>query len=706
MCGGMLAFVALAAGLALITNVAVNRAEPAQAAPQVAPKQQTETTKPVMVIYKTTNEYHQIDAKTGQGNRIAEGVFPSSLNSVGRTYVAIGKNGDLYGLSLTSRRDSNNDTDYYWRMGHLPPNATTPVVIGDDAYICEECSGSNFTIRGATFLGDIFYVNVANSIYPYDISTGLRGDRFCSSNSSYLGLTGVGNILYAYNNSERALYTIGAPPTAGGSCVFTRINAGTDNALYGGTYNNMYSMVTDGTSLYGIAQESESPNDYHLVTINRTTGVATRLGSSTYAEDLRLTSTTAFMAHDHYFINTSGMTACADSDAENHGIFDGTSSDIQGSFLTVSCLADTDENSATEDAFLGDDDKSPARIFTFQMKSGREADITINPTKAIPFTWLGEYRFRLRTGGIDGAVLAASVGGGRGSFSTFRVSLGGSTEYTLEVMRAGVGGGPEFSINLAYPYIPPNTPTPIPTQTPVPTPTPRVQTNEDVRLFPNPQNENYQQGKSYSFQLEGADQHFPVRLLLGNVGAFSVSKTQQANCTSPANEITELRRGDFVNLHVCDVSGSPNSLVRVLRTSDDTEMALYSIHARGETAVEVARVPATAGASDDVSERDEIGLTIFISAICSAAGMSCDAGVLKNTLALAVSGLLAIVPTLAAGGRVSTPGIALGLVMFAFGLAGSYLLVGLPLWMLALLIVALVVAAGMGIMMRVARVNL
>ena len=295
---------------------------------------------------------------------------------------------------------------------------------------------------------------------------------------------------------------------------------------------------------------------------------------------------------------------------------------------------------------------------------------------------------------------------GRGSFSAFRVSLGGSVEYTLEVIRAGVGGGPEFSINLAYPYIPPNTPTPIPTQTPVPTPTPRVQTNEDVRLYPNPQNENYQQGKSYSFQLEGADQHFPVRLLLGNVGAFSVSKTQQANCTSPANEITELRRADYVYLHVCDVSGSPNSLLRVLRSSDDTEMALYSIHARGETAVEVARVPAATGASDDVSERDAIGLTIFISAICSAAGMGCDAGLIKNTLALVGSALLAIVPTLAAGGRVSTPGIALGLVMFAFGLAGSYLLVGLPLWMLALLIVALVVAAGMGIMMRVARVNL
>ena len=91
MCGGVLAFVALAAGLALITNVAVNRAEPAQAAPQVAPKQQTETTKPVMVIYKTTNEYHQIDAKTGLGSRIAEGVFPSNLSGVGRSYVALAR---------------------------------------------------------------------------------------------------------------------------------------------------------------------------------------------------------------------------------------------------------------------------------------------------------------------------------------------------------------------------------------------------------------------------------------------------------------------------------------------------------------------------------------------------------------------------------------------------------------------------------------
>ena len=464
-------------------------------------------------------------------------------------------------------------------------------------------------------------------------------------------------------------------------------------------------MVSNGTKLYGIARQSVSPSDYHSVEINKFTGVATRIGSSSYAEDETLTNTFAFIAHDDYFINTSGMSACAAADVEDHGIFDGTSGDIQGDFLTVSCLADSDDNSVTQDNFFGDDTKSPARVYAFQMKSGRQADITLNPVKAIPFIWLGEYRVRLRTGGLEGPIVANSEGANRYSFSVSDVSLSSDTTYTLEVMRVGVGGGPEFSINLTYGYIPPNTPTPIPTQTPVPTPTPRVQTNADVRLYPNPQNENYQQGQSYSFQLEGADQHFPVRLLLGNVSAFSISKTQGNNCFSPSNEITELVRGNFVYLHVCDVSGSPNSLVRVLRTSDDTEMSLYSIHARGETAVEVARVPAATGASDDVSERDAIGLTIFISAICSAAGMSCDAGVLKNTFALVGSALLAIVPTLAAGGRVSTPGIGLGLVMFAFGLAGSYLLVGLPLWMLALLIVALVVAAGLGIMMRVARVN-
>ena len=702
MCGGVLAFVALAAGLALITNVAVNRAEPAQAAPQVAPKQQTDTTKPVMVIYRTTNEYHAIDTTNGQGVQIPSGHLPSGPSVFETSYYpAIDENGRMYTIENGSS-GSGSDRVYWAKLHYLEPNETTPVQAGST----NSFGRTRIHINGITFLGDVIYASDLRQKRVYTVSpeTGAF-TLLCTATFIPRYLLGVGETLYAVNSSTETLHTIAAPTEGETACTET-VSTGTPNNDYGGSYTNLRNMVTDGTKLYGIAVQNVSPSDWHLVEINRFTGVATRVGTSSYVEDENLTSNFAFIAHDNYFINTSGMTACADSDAENHGIVDGTSADLQGSFLTVSCLADTDRNATTEDDFLGDDDKSPARIFTFQMKSGREVDITINPTKAIPFPWLGEYRFRLRTGGVDGDILADSEASGRGSFSVFRVSLGSSTDYTLEVIRAGVGGGPEFSINLAYPYIPPNTPTPIPTQTPVPTPTPRVQTNEDIRLYPNPQNENYQQGKSYSFQLEGADQHFPVRLLLGNVGAFSISKAQGSNCTSPANEITELRRGDYVYLHVCDVSGSPNSLVRVLRSSDDTEMALYSIHARGETAVEVSRIPAATGASDDVSERDEIGLTIFISAICSAAGMSCDAGVLKNTFALAVSGLLAIIPTLAAGGRVSTPGIALGLVMFAFGLAGSYLLVGLPLWMLALLIVALVVAAGMGIMMRVARVNL
>ena len=117
------------------------------------------------------------------------------------------------------------------------------------------------------------------------------------------------------------------------------------------------------------------------------------------------------------------------------------------------------------------------------------------------------------------------------------------------------------------------------------------------------------------------------------------------------------------------------------------------------------RVPAPTGASDDVSERDVVGLTILVAALCEAIGTSCDAGLVKNTVALVGSALLGILPTLAAGGRVSTPGIALGLVIFSFGIMLGYLLVGLPLWMPALAVVALVIAAGMGLLMRFGRVN-
>ena len=395
------------------------------------------------------------------------------------------------------------------------------------------------------------------------------------------------------------------------------------------------------------------------------------------------------------------MSACANSHADNRGVFDGTSADISGDFLTNGCLADTDRNSALQDNFIGDDDDSPARIYTFEMKSGRDVNITLNPTKAIPFTWLGEYRLRVRTGGVDGAIVTNSEGASRDSFNIFSVSLVANTTYYLEVMRAGVGGSKDFSVNFSFPYIPPSTPTPIPTATPVPTPTPRIQTNEDVRVFPHPNDVAYAEGGSYPFTIEGAPQHFPVNLLLGNVAAFSVSDAPASNCNTPDNEINELDRADAFYLHVCDATGSPNSLVRLLRDDDDALMATYSIHVRGETAVSPERVSAPTGASDDISERDVVGLAILVAALCEAIGTSCDAGLVKNTVALVGSALLGILPTLAAGGRVSTPGIALGLVIFTFGIMLGYLLVGLPLWMPALAVVALVIAAGLGLLMRV-----
>ena len=709
-----IAAVAAVATLVLFTVVLPKVAPSAEA----APAQQTATTKPVMVIYKTTDEYHALDTTEGKGIEIPSGNLPRTPNLLGEFAPAMDKNGNLYGIDVTSRRDSNSDGDRYYvystLMKTVEPNGITPTDVGRQNTFTGrvyEGTSSLYVMHGAAFLGDTLYAMLGNYLFSFDLETGDQ-TRLCYARLRATGtiaaryLAVVGNTLYTTENNTDSLHTI-APPsevgTGASDCIATHI--GTPSNNWGGTYSSLASMAADGTKLYGVARQNVSPSDNHLVEINKFNGVATRIGTGTYAEDEALTNNFAFMAHDHYFINTSGMTACAETDAENHGIFDGTSADIQGGFLTASCLADTDRNASTEDHFLGDDDKSPARIFNFQMKSGREVDMTINPTKAIPFTWLGEYRFRLRTGGVDGDILADSEEAGRGSFTAFRVSLGGSTEYTLEVMRAGVGGGPEFSVNLAYPYIPPNTPTPVPTPSPVPTPTPRVQTNQDVRLYPNPQNTSYQQGQSHSFQLEGSEQHFPVRLLLGNVRAFSVSKTQQANCTSPANEVTELTRGDYIYIHVCDVSGSPNSLVRILRTSDDTEMALYSIHARGETAVEVARVPAATGAGTDVSERDVVGLAILVAALCEAIGTSCDAGLVKNTVALVGSALLGILPTLAAGGRVSTPGIALGLVIFTFGIMLGYLLVGLPLWMPALAVVALVIAAGMGLLMRFGRVN-
>ena len=677
-----------------------------------APAAQSETTRP-QLLAEDGGDLFLIDGTDGSAVEIFTGFQRSgsstTTTSTNLTYPgyahAFGADGTLYALYRGASRNAANELRYFPQLITLDFSTTPPTQNLLPAFISAGSSPAR-TGYGLFFLSGTLYaaMNTNAAIYELDPTSGAELNRTCSSLGAYNKFAVVNDVLYAGLTNNTALYQVDLE-----NCTESVI--GEAGIRWGPDFNSIYSISGHDGVLYGIGVQVNLPRDYVVVTIDTSTGIATEVSSTDSAnspvENESITGRVLTNIPDDFFIDTSGMSACVTSNAVHQGRMENSSGDFGGDFLSgsLACLVESDDTPATLDKYPGDDARSPANIFSFEMASGRGVDITINPNTQMLTSIAGQYGVRIRSGGLDGPVVTRSDGSYHEAFTIYNVSLGSNITYYLEVFRYGIGGGSEFSVNLTYNYIQPPTPTPIPTVTPIPTPTPRVQTNEDVRIFPNPNDVAYAEGGYYQFATEGAAQHFPVKLRIGNTNAFSVTSGSTANCDVPTGTVGDLERGDTFYLHVCDAGGSPNSLVELLRESDDALMAKYSIHVRGETAVSPERVPAPTGASDDVSERDVVGLTILVAALCEAIGISCDAGLVKNTVALVGSAFLGILPTLAAGGRVSTPGIALGVVIFTLGMMLGYLLVGLPLWMPALAVVALVIAAGMGLLMRVGRVN-
>ena len=246
MCGGALAFVALAAGVALITNVSVDRAERAQAAPQTVPVQQSATTKPVMVIYKTTDQYHALDTTNGQGLQLPAGSLISSTNLLGTVAPAIDNNGNLYGFTSTSVRvPASGTTDGYRQykshLRSLAPNETSVTEIGSSD-IGRSSSSRIYPFRGTAFVGDVLYAIFGSYLYTINVDTG-DATRICShglgntnSGQSYPQfLVGLGDTLYVTKVNTDSLHTLAAPADVGtGYNRCTKTDIGTPDNNWGG----------------------------------------------------------------------------------------------------------------------------------------------------------------------------------------------------------------------------------------------------------------------------------------------------------------------------------------------------------------------------------------------------------------------------------------------------------------------------------------
>ena len=221
-------------------------------------------------------------------------------------------------------------------------------------------------------------MNTNAAIYELDPTSGAELNRTCSSLGAYNKFAVVNDVLYAGLTNNTALYQVDLE-----NCTESVI--GEAGIRWGPDFNSIYSISGHDGVLYGIGVQVNLPRDYVVVTIDTSTGIATEVSSTDSAnspvENESITGRVLTNIPDDFFIDTSGMSACVTSNAVHQGRMENSSGDFGGDFLSgsLACLVESDDTPATLDKYPGDDARSPANIFSFEMASGRGVDITINP---------------------------------------------------------------------------------------------------------------------------------------------------------------------------------------------------------------------------------------------------------------------------------------------------------------------------------------
>ena len=672
-----------------------------------APAQQTATEHPLLLYYKSGEIFNLLDSQTGGGIEFRSDLVRdtgTNLSSWPAVVMTYGEDDILYGFFREYRTSNSRN---YWYTTLTTLDLSNGVVTTHTANRYSSGSSNSASSNAnpyATFFYDnsLYVVRSSSSSYLHTVNT-TTGEfsssicRITGHSGTFRQVTNVGGRLFG--NVGPDIYEVNISDTS--NCTATIV--GSTSVNLGSDFSSLYGMVGVKGTLYGIALQALAPRDYKLVTIDTSTGEASSVNTAaTYVEDEALTRTgrLALMLPD-YFISTSGMAACQNLHAQDQGTFENSSADMSGSFRTDSCLVDSDGNTSAEDNYIGDDDKTPARVFSFQMKSGRTVDINFNPSTAFVNNYVGQYAVKIRTGSATGNVVSRSEGKGRESFVVQSISLGGSTTYYLEVSRYGVGGGAAFSVTLTYNYIQSPTPTVLPTATPAPVP------NLDTRIDPEPNSRRYEDQKVYQFTVAGNDDFFPVTIRAGNAAAVKLSTTVSTlNCALTSSELRNVAEGITFYAHIC--KGGTNSTLRVLRKSSNTETALYAMVITGRIFTVGGGTPTPGPPSNPKAvygfgqRPDAIGITLFTKEVCGAAGMSCNVNMIKDAFGLVGAAVVFLIVVVAGKGQ-STFSYGLGFALATVALMLGYLLIGLPLWYALTAILIITAATSLGVVVKVRR---
>ena len=668
-----------------------------------APSEQSVTTRP-QLLAEDGGDLFLVDATDGNAVEIITGFRSqggTTLTGAYPTYAhTFGTDGTLYYLRRVTRLVGS---DYYYslRLGTVDFSTTPPTLNYFQGFQGESTNASVHTGYGLFFLsGKLYAASHTNArVYELDPTSGGSRGTTCSGLGSYRQFAVVNNVLFAVSSSSQDLYRVDLV-----NC--TKSVIGTTSTNLGPDITSVNSIAGHNGILYGIGVETSSPRDYVLMTIDTSTGIATKVSTDSATSPLetqRMSGRVLTDVPDDFFINTSGMSACVTSDAVDQGRLENSSGDFNGNFLnsSTSCLVESDNEPSTTDKYPGDDAKSPANIFSFQMASGRAVNITINPNTSMLTGLAGQYGVRVRTGGLDGPVVRRADDSYYQAFTIANVHLSGNINYYMEVFRYGVGGGGEFSVNLSYNYIQSPTPTVLPTATPAPVP------NLDTRIDPEPNSRRYEDQKVYQFTVAGNSDFFPVTVRAGNAAAVKLSTTASTlNCALTSSELTNVAERTRFYAHIC--KGGTNSTLRVLRTSSNTETALYAMVITGRIftvggGTPTPGPPSNPKAAYGFGQRpDAVGITIFTREVCGAAGMSCNVNMIKDAFGLVGAAAVFLIVVVAGKGQ-STFSYGLGFGLATVALMLGYLLIGLPLWYALTAILIITAATSLGVVVKVRR---
>ena len=509
--------------------------------------------------------------------------------------------------------------------------------------------------------------------------------------------------------SDRDLYSIN---TNTGYATFIYNFAGDRSGSTEGYWRDLYSFHGDlymlyysydedsysrrGATLYKLLHESISP--YTLPSSGSITQTTLSLGSSSSQTTL---PSAIIDAPGPYFVNTSSLIDCDPSSVIGIDTPHNSSTDVTGDFAVNPCFLNSDNDDTTEDDFYGDDDKSPAHVYRIQFSTQRDVNITFSPNTTIEDAGYGEYALRIRRASFDGEYVTDAEANGLGTLTLENVSMAGTVDFYVEVLRYGFGGNGAYSLSFQYGYIQPPTPTPIPSPTPVPQP------NTDTRIDPEPNSKRYMNQNVYQFAVAGNSDFFPVRVRAGNADAVKLSRTATTlDCTIASSELSNMAEGTTFYTHICDKG--TNSTLRVYRESSNTETAQYSMIISGDL-LTIGGANPTPGPSVGPQfeygfgqRPDAIGITLATKEVCGAAGISCNVNLIKDALGLimAVGVFLGIA---AVGKGQSTFLYGIGFALAIVTLLLGYLLIGLPLWYALTGILIISVATGLGVVVKMKR---